>query len=171
MACLDGERVELASNEVLVTPQPKAGFAVQAEGEYVVALDTNVTPELRVEGLAREFVRHVQDLRKSAGFDIADRIFTYYAASENLAKAVKTFADYIKGETLSVDLVPGAAPANAASVKDEFDGEQVTIAVSRASTESKRVKKAAKKSGRKVAKKAQKKMARTSKVRRGRGKA
>lgn len=168
---VDGQKVELAPNEVLITPQPKSGFAVKAEGEYVVALDTNVTPELRVEGLAREFVRHVQDLRKRAGFDIADRIVTYYAASENLAKAVKTFADYIKGETLSVDLVFGAAPANAASVKDDFDGESVTIAVSPASAKSKGVKKNAKKSSRKVVKKAQKKMARTSKVRRGRGKA
>jgi isoleucyl-tRNA synthetase len=126
---VDGETIALEPNQVLVTPQPKAGFAVKAEGEYVVALDTAVTPKLRTEMLAREFVRHVQDLRKSAGFDIADRIVTYYTATETLAGAVHAHADYIKGETLSVDLVAGAAPEGAAVVEDTFDGEHVSIGV------------------------------------------
>jgi isoleucyl-tRNA synthetase len=129
---VDGQTVELEPNEVLITLQPQSGFAVQAQGEYVVALDTMITPELRAEGLAREFVRHVQDLRKSAGLDIADRIATHYTASEKLADAVTAFADYIKGETLSVELIAGAVPAGATIVEDAFDGEKVTIGVVRA---------------------------------------
>jgi isoleucyl-tRNA synthetase len=65
---------ELAPDEILVTPQPREGFAIASEGGVVVALDTHVSPELKQEGQAREVVRRVQDLRKTAGFEISDRI-------------------------------------------------------------------------------------------------
>jgi isoleucyl-tRNA synthetase len=128
---LDGDRVELEPAHVLVTPQPKAGFAVKAEGDYVVALDTKMTDALRAEGLAREFVRHVQDLRKSAGFEIEDRIATYYAASDNLARALSLFSDYVRGETLSVELKSGSPPSGSSVVEDSFDGERVTLGISK----------------------------------------
>lgn len=126
---VEGERVELSPSEVLVTPQPKPGFAVQAEGEYVVALDTNVTTELKLEGLAREFVRHIQDLRKSAGFEIEDRIATYYVASETLGRAISMFGEYVRAETLSVELQPGSPPVAASIAQDEFDGEKVALGI------------------------------------------
>jgi len=126
---VNGQRVELAPNQVLITPQPRAGFAVKADGEYVVALDTNVTPELKAEGLAREFVRRVQDLRKSAEFDIADHIRVYYTATPTLANAIETHRAYIMGETLADELHASAAPANAAVAQDAFDGEKVTVAI------------------------------------------
>ena len=63
----------------------------------MVALDTALTPELRAEGLAREVVRRIQDLRKSGGFDIADRVVTYYSASPELAGAINTYAEYLEG--------------------------------------------------------------------------
>jgi isoleucyl-tRNA synthetase len=129
---VDGQQVELAAGDVVITPQPKSGFAVRAEGEYVVALDTAVTPALRAEGLAREFVRRVQDLRKTAGLDIADRIATHYAASETLAAAVAAHANYIQAETLSVRLERGALPEGAASAEDEFDGETLTLGLVKA---------------------------------------
>jgi isoleucyl-tRNA synthetase len=151
---VDGERVELAPGEVIVTPQPKAGFAVQAEGEYVVALDPNVTDELKLEGLAREFVRRVQDLRKSAGFEIEDRIATYYSASENLARAISEFGEYIRAETLSVELQPGSPPAGASIAQDEFDGEKVTLGITKAKARSAKVGNAKKAKTAKVKRKA-----------------
>ncbi|MEW5720682.1 MAG: DUF5915 domain-containing protein, partial [Chloroflexota bacterium] len=126
---VNGERVELTPNEVLITPQPKPGFAVKADGEYVVALDTTVTPELKAEGFAREFVRRVQDLRKSANFDIADHIRVFYTATPILANAIEAHRAYIMGETLAEEMRASAAPANAATVEDAFDGEKVTIAI------------------------------------------
>ena len=124
---VDGQTIDLAPDEVIVNPQPKSGFAVAFEGGVVVALDTVITPELRAEGLAREFVRRVQDLRKTGGFDISDRVVTYYTASADLAEAISKFGDYIKGETLSVDLVSGAAPAGASTSEDKFDGETLSL--------------------------------------------
>jgi isoleucyl-tRNA synthetase len=126
---VDGQQVELAAGDVVITPQPKSGFAVRAEGEYVVALDTAVTPALRAEGLAREFVRRVQDLRKTAGLDIADRIATHYRASEALAAAIVEHAEYIRAETLAVKLESGAWPDGAATVEDSFDDETLTLGI------------------------------------------
>ncbi|HLE26693.1 MAG TPA: DUF5915 domain-containing protein, partial [Anaerolineales bacterium] len=124
---LEDQEVKLLPSDVMVTPQPKSGFAVKAEGEYVVALDTVITPELRAEGWAREVVRRIQDLRKTAGFDIADRITTYYLPSEGVKQAIETYADYIKGETLSVRLEMGDWPEGAATGEDEFDGEKLAL--------------------------------------------
>jgi len=126
---VSGYAIELAPGDVLVTPQPKPGFAVASEGTLVVALDTTLTSELVAEGLAREFVRRVQDLRKSADYDIADRIRVYYTATPKLANAIEQFRDYIMSETLMTEMQAGSAPAGTASVEDGFEGEKVTVAL------------------------------------------
>jgi isoleucyl-tRNA synthetase len=129
---MDGATVEFAPTDVLVTPQPKSGFAVMSEGNLVVALDTMLTADLVAEGLAREFVRRVQDSRKSAGLEVSDHIRVYYTATPKLADAVQSFREYIMGETLADELVAGGAPSGAASVDDSFDGEKLTVALVKA---------------------------------------
>ncbi|MBI3363037.1 MAG: class I tRNA ligase family protein [Chloroflexi bacterium] len=126
---VDRQTVEIAPAEVILTPQPKSGFAVKAEGEYVVALDMVVTPELRDEGLAREFVRRAQALRKDAGFDISDRIALYYSASAVLASAAEKFRGYIMAETLATRMTAGAAPSGSSTAEDEFDGERLMLSL------------------------------------------
>src|SRR5262249_54085380 len=71
---VDGQVLDLEPGELLVEASSPAGYAVAEERGVLVALDTAVTPELKREGLARELVRHIQDARKNAGFQIADRI-------------------------------------------------------------------------------------------------
>jgi hypothetical protein len=105
---------------------------VAAEAGVVVALDTAITAELRAEGLAREVVRRIQDLRKSAGFDIADRVSTTYSATAGLADAIEKYQDYIRAETLSLELAPGSPPDGAAMAIDSFDGETVTVGLVKA---------------------------------------
>ncbi|HVB64055.1 MAG TPA: DUF5915 domain-containing protein, partial [Nitrolancea sp.] len=85
----------------------REGFAVAEDRDFMVALDLEITPELRLEGLARDFVRGVQDARKSAGLKIEDTIATIYQANGEVAEAVERFASYIKGETLSQELHSG----------------------------------------------------------------
>ena len=126
---LNGESVEILPEEVEVRVQAHAGFAVASEGAYLAALVTDLTPELASEGLARELVRRVQDLRKQADLDIADRITLYYTASDGLKKAIHDFRDYLMGETLTTDMVEGDAPEGAPSVSDSFDGETITVAL------------------------------------------
>jgi len=105
----------------------KEGFAVAEEGPYVAALVTELTPELVQEGLAREFVRRVQDLRKSADLDVADRIELFVEASAGLRSALETHKEYITSETLTSNLVFASPPEGASIVEDGFEGEKVTV--------------------------------------------
>jgi isoleucyl-tRNA synthetase len=129
---VEGRPVELAPEEVMIQAQPREGFAVQAEGGVVVALDTHLSPELLAEGRAREVVRHIQTLRKDAGFELSDRIQTEYQAEGEAAQAIAVWADYIKAETLSLTLQSSAAPGGEKSAAFKLDGQPVTVAVKRA---------------------------------------
>ena len=104
---VDGEAVELGPDDLLVEAIDREGFAAFEDRDLIVAVDLAITPELRLEGLARDFVRGVQEARKNAGFEIDDTIAIVYDAQGELAEAVERFADYIKGETLAVELRPG----------------------------------------------------------------
>jgi len=127
---LDGvEEYAILPDEVEVKAQAKEGFAVAEEGAYVAALVTDLTPKLVQEGLVREFVRRVQDLRKIAELDVADRIELFVEASAGLESAIETHKDYISTETLATSLVFGAPPEDASVVEDSFDGETIRVGV------------------------------------------
>jgi isoleucyl-tRNA synthetase len=98
---------ELAPNEVLVSHEGEAGHTVARESGLVVALDTALTPELEAEGLARELAHKLNDLRKEAGFDIADRIALRYDG--DIAAVVDRYRDTIAEETLASSVTRGLA--------------------------------------------------------------
>ena len=87
--------------------------------EAMVSLDTTITPELQAEGMAREIVHRLQTMRRSAGFDIADHIATYFQGDDYLKQVMGTFGEYIKQETLSRDLVEGIPEGE----EDVFTGD------------------------------------------------
>lgn len=124
---VDGETYEVLSDEVEVKAQAKEGFAVAEEGAYVAALVTELTPELVAEGLAREFVRRVQDLRKTADLDVSDRVELFVEASAGLRSAIEEHESYITAETLTTKLSFATPPGNAAVVEDGFEGETVKV--------------------------------------------
>jgi isoleucyl-tRNA synthetase len=126
---LEGQSVELAPEEILVSTLPVEGLAVAADKLLTVAVDATVTPELRAEGLAREVVRRVQAMRKNANFNIDDRITTYYQAGDELAGVLQTWGDYIKAETLSTQLVAGLPPDGAHVETHDVDGEELVLGV------------------------------------------
>ncbi|MBI2912793.1 MAG: class I tRNA ligase family protein, partial [Chloroflexi bacterium] len=101
------------------------------EAGYALGLDTTLTPELRDEGLARELVHRIQNLRKAAGFDISDRIVTYYRGWERLGQVLARHGDYVRQETLSRELLEGAPPPDAHAEEQKIDGQAVTLAVRR----------------------------------------
>jgi isoleucyl-tRNA synthetase len=122
----NGATYDVLPEEVEVKAVAKEGFAVAEEGAYVAALVTELTAELVQEGLAREFVRRVQDLRKTAELDVADRIELFVEASPGLRSAIEAHQDYIMTETLASSLAFEGPPAGASVVQDSFDGENVT---------------------------------------------
>lgn len=131
-ADVDGKAYDILPEEVEVKAQAREGFAVAEEGSYVAALVTELTPELVREGLAREFVRRVQDLRKSAELEVADRIRLFVVASDGLKTAIEAHREYITSETLALSLEFAEPPAEASSVEDHFDEEKVKVGLVKA---------------------------------------
>ena len=126
---VDGETVELAPEAILVSTDPLPGLAVAADKYITVGIDATLTPELKAEGLAREIVRRVQDMRKKAGFNIEDRITTCYQAQGELARVFSTWGEYIAAETLSTKLLADPAPQGSYVEEHKLEGETVTLAV------------------------------------------
>ena len=125
------EGYELEPDEILVSSSERDGYSVSTDAGYTVAIATEITPELRLEGRARELVHRIQNMRRSAKFDIADRIITYYQGDDNLSEVVRAHADYIQQETLSSELLDTPAPADAHVEDQNFDGIQATIGLVR----------------------------------------
>ena len=108
-------------------------YCVADDARYWVALRTELTPELVAEGVSRELIRHLQNMRRSAGFDITDHIITYYQTEEPLLQEViESFAGYIKQETLSRELSDGLPPDGAYGEKLRIARGEVSLAIVRA---------------------------------------
>ena len=123
------EGFELTDEDVLVTRRPKAGMVVASEGAIVVGLETALTPALVAEGLAREFVSHVQAMRKEADFEVTQRIAVTAEVDADLRAALTAYADYVKAETLATALSFAACP-DAASC--DLNGHAAKIRVAKA---------------------------------------
>ena len=126
-----GEPVVLAPEEVIVSTHPAEGLAVAADRLMTVGLDAIITPELRAEGLAREVVRRVQAMRKSAGFNIEDRITTWYVAENDLAEVFNAWASYIQAETLTTELLAGEPEPDAYTEDHKVDSAGLKLGVRR----------------------------------------
>ncbi len=128
---LDGFSLE--PGELLVETSDKEGYASAMEAGYLVAIDTNLTPDLADEGVTRELVHLVQNMRRSAGFNISDRIVTWYQGDDRVARVMEKHGGYIKEETLSLDLQPGEAEEGAHVEERRIDGASVKLGVKRVS--------------------------------------
>ncbi len=100
---------------MIVTRTPRAGWAVATDGGETVAIDTAVSPELRRDGVAREFVRLIADARKNDGLEVTDRIWLRWSADDpEVAAALAEHAGFIAGEVLAVDYGPADLGAGSA---------------------------------------------------------
>ncbi|WP_055665357.1 isoleucine--tRNA ligase [Desnuesiella massiliensis] len=102
---VDGTEIELNSENLLVTMQGLEGYAFAGEGEVGVVLDTTITEALKEEGHLREIISKIQNMRKESGFEVADKINLYVANNDMLVEVVKKFAEVIKKETLTLEIV------------------------------------------------------------------
>lgn len=124
MVKLDEQTFEILPSDVEVGVDARQGFSVANDGAYMAALVTDLTPKLIEEGLAREFVRRVQDFRKQADFDISDRIDLYLESTPGLRHAVEEYREYISVETLAL-VIQFGIPSGMTPIIDEFDQEKV----------------------------------------------
>jgi len=102
---IGGDNILISKADVEILGSEIKGWVVESAEGVTVAIDAELTPELIDEGLAREFVNRVQNMRKDAGFDVVDRIKIKYSGSEKLIKAVSSYQNYITNETLAEKLV------------------------------------------------------------------
>ena len=126
------QTLELSGEEILIESSSPEGFAVAEEGGYIAALNTEISEELRREGLARDLVRNVQDARKTAGLQISDHIQLFLAMPEALAEAVRPHQAYLAAETLADAVTFGPAPDGAYTEQAELGGEPMTIGIRKA---------------------------------------
>lgn len=105
---IDGEQVELISEDFEIRAEDIPGWLVTSEGGITVALDSKITDDLREEGIARELVNRVQNLRKDSGLEVTDRIQLTLDSSEEIQKAVANNQDYVCNEVLATQITFGA---------------------------------------------------------------
>lgn len=106
---VDGQTIEVTPEMVDVRISAKPGFNVQTEGNRFVILDTSLTQDLVDEGLARELVSKVQQMRKNKGYEVMDHIHITYSGDDALVAAITAYADFVKQETLAESLTVGSS--------------------------------------------------------------
>ena len=130
---LPGGEVKLTPDDYQISSEDMPGWIVASEGALTVALDVELTPELVQEGVAREMVSRIQNLRKESGFEVTDRIDTVvYSDSEQLAGSMEAFGKYVAAQTLSRTLeIKPLAQAPADAVELEWQDGELKIIVKR----------------------------------------
>jgi isoleucyl-tRNA synthetase len=115
---IDGNNYDLTPEDVLVSTRQAADWVAADEDGVQIALSIVLTPELRREGIARDFVRQIQQQRKDSDLDIEDRIRVFYSTDDaEILQAVQVWGEYIQAETLADELLPGLpTPGNARDV-------------------------------------------------------
>ena len=130
---IGGEAVPIAFADIVLNRTEKEGLIVENSGTLTVGLDTHLTPELIAEGLAREFVNKVQNMRKDAGFEVTDRIEVRFKADAEVTAALAAHKDYVAGEVLA-DVLEPCASAPAGAETGDLNGREAAIAVARTRT-------------------------------------
>ncbi len=129
------EIVRGTSRDVIIRPPTAELFVsgkapvIVTEGDHSVNIPTEISPELLAEGMAREIVHRLQTMRRSAGFDIADHIITYYEGDEYIRQVMEGFADYIKQETLSRELAYGVPSEDVFTESYRLSGQEILLGV------------------------------------------
>jgi len=136
---VEGQQITLLPEEVDIQAREREGYAVATEEGYLVAIRTETTPDLELEGLARELVHHIQNLRKEASLELTDRIHTFLFlehlpanSKERVRAMLERHAPVVAQETLSLKLSEGKAPDGAMQKEVDLNGIAVSIAIHKA---------------------------------------
>ena len=126
------ESVEIALSDVEIITQDIPGWVVANEDDLTVALDTTITESLRLEGISRELVNRIQNIRKEQGFDVTDNIIVEIEKQEMLCEAAEAFRDYICSETLTQKLIFSDKLACPLQTIDVIEGTELAIRITKA---------------------------------------
>ena len=128
---LNVKRVEYATAAHAPQDLTREPYVSETDGHHLVAVNTLLTDDLRHEGLAREVVRRIQNLRKEAGFDVADRILLGYEASPGIEAALRNYGDYVRQEVLAVEMKASAAEPGERTREFKIGPEKLKVTITR----------------------------------------
>ena len=126
-----GEQLEVTREDFEITSEDMPGWLVASEGKLTVALDITVTDELRREGVARELINRIQNLRKDSGLEVTDKIAVEVEALDELSDSLAIFGDYVAQQVLAVEIKAVAEPAGEFVATTDLDEKPLSIALSR----------------------------------------
>ena len=128
---VEGQTIDLGPDDIEIASEGVEGWLVGQENGVTVALDTSLNDDLIAEGLAREVVNRIQNMRKTADYEVTDRISVEYSGSDRLVGSVGRFEEWIRNETLAVELEEAREPAGDIVEFYRIGDEEVTISVRR----------------------------------------
>ncbi|MCS7120202.1 MAG: class I tRNA ligase family protein [Candidatus Bathyarchaeota archaeon] len=131
---IGGKAIQLERDEIKIETHHKDGYSVSEEDGIIVGVYIKITDDLKMEGLARDIIRRIQNQRKEANFNIADNIEIYYESGPKITEVFNTFGDYISAETLSVRINKGEPPKEAHVSTYDLGGEHLKIGLVRVKT-------------------------------------
>jgi len=126
---LEGVTTEFSGDDIEVVSEGISGWLVGQEGKITVALDTEISPQLMKEGLAREIINRIQNMRKEADFDVTDRIEVSWTGTELITETLSEHGDWIRNETLCLELDSSENPGGALVSEFDINTEKLTIGV------------------------------------------
>ncbi len=129
---MGAEKITVTPADFEITSEDMPGWLVASEGKLTVALDITITDELRNEGVARELVNRIQNIRKDSGFEVVDRVRVEIEATAATEESMKLFAEYVASQTLALSVVTTAEPKGDFVVESELDDVPLKIAVTKA---------------------------------------
>ena len=124
---LEGQEIALEEGDLLIDMVQQEGYAVESDKDMTVAIDTVITPELKLEGYLREIISKVQTMRREAGFDVVDHIYLYYQGSDVIKNVMEQFGTEIATNVLA-DKIQNKSGAGYTKEWD-INGETVTLTV------------------------------------------
>jgi isoleucyl-tRNA synthetase len=128
---MGAEQITVTPADFEITSEDMPGWLVTSEGKLTVALDITITDELKQEGIARELVNRIQNIRKDSGFEVTDKICVEIEDIDLVHTAVATHSQYICAQTLAVSIVTSAQVAGKVIIDSEVDEIPLRIAVSK----------------------------------------
>jgi isoleucyl-tRNA synthetase len=131
---INGENLSIISEDVDILSEQISGWIVESENGVTVAVDTELTPELVSEGVAREFVNRVQNMRKDAGYQVTDKIKIAFTGNSDIVVAINSFANYISVETLAEKIDNNSDLEGGFIQEQKISGEEIKIKIEKVST-------------------------------------
>ncbi len=129
---MGAEQITVTPEDFEITSEDMPGWLVASEGKLTVALDITITDELKAEGVARELVNRIQNIRKDSGFEVTDKIRVEIESKEIVAAALASYAEYIASQTLSLEVKGSQTPNGEFIIDSEIDEEPLKIAITKA---------------------------------------